>query len=66
MIDINLLKTDPEKIKKAVKDKRADVDIDDVLKKLEHRSDLLTKVEKLRKERNDVADEVKKAGKPSP
>jgi seryl-tRNA synthetase len=56
MIDIQLLRSDPEKLKKAVADKQMDPTlVDKTLKLDEERKILLQEVEDLRAERNKVA-----------
>jgi seryl-tRNA synthetase len=64
MIDIKILREQPEKVKQAAKNKLAKVDIDRVLELDKQRRELLGKVEEKRRERNELADSLKK-GKPS-
>lgn len=59
MIDIKLLKENPELFKEASKNKNVEVDIDLALKLLEEKSDLLVKIEAIRKRRNETAEKVK-------
>lgn len=55
MIDINLLRENPEKIKKAVQSKNGDVEIvERVLKVDKARRDLIGKIEELRAEKNKL------------
>lgn len=65
MIDLNLLKTDPEKVKKACQDKNVGIDILAIIKKLDEKNELQIKIESLRQQRNLIAEEVKKSGKPT-
>jgi len=63
MIDINLIKNNPEKIQKAAKAKGIDVDIKRILEIDEKHKNLLISVQKLREERNNLTDSIK--GKPT-
>lgn len=66
MLDINYIKENKEKVKKAIIDKRLDgtIDIDKLLKVYEEYLSLLKKVEIERSNRNKISEEVAKA-KPS-
>lgn len=58
MIDINLLRENPEKVKKGISEKGYDVAIvDKVLKLDEHKRKLILEIETLRAERNKAAEE---------
>lgn len=57
MLDINFIKQNPEVVKKAVQDKRLEVDIDELLKIDEQRHSLLAQVEDLRHQKNLAAKE---------
>lgn len=67
MIDIRFLRDHPDVVKAAARNKNADVsdeDIDKLLDYDESRRDVLTKVETVRRDRNELADSLKKT-KPS-
>ncbi|MFH0937382.1 MAG: serine--tRNA ligase [Candidatus Daviesbacteria bacterium] len=55
MIDINFIRENSEKIKKAVTDKGINLNIDELLEVDKKRRDLLQKVEDLRRQRNEVS-----------
>ncbi len=55
MLDIKWITEDPEKIKKAAKDKNVKLDIDSLIKKIEARKELLQKSENLRARQNEVS-----------
>lgn len=56
MIDINLIRTNPEKVKAGISQKKYETSIiDAVIKADQDRLDLLQKVETLRKERNEIS-----------
>ncbi|MDP3998379.1 MAG: serine--tRNA ligase [bacterium] len=57
MLDIKFICENPEIVKKAVKDKGLDVDIDKVLELDEKRRKLIVEVEELRRQRNEAARE---------
>lgn len=57
MLDINFIRQNPEVVKKAVQDKRLEVDIDKLLKIDEQRRSLLAQVEDLRRQKNLAAKE---------
>jgi seryl-tRNA synthetase len=60
MIDIDRLRENPERIKKATKDKGYNSDVvDEVLRLDKERKELIPKVEKLRAERNEITKKVK-------
>ena len=61
MMDINYVRENAEKVKKAARDKGFDVDIDRLLELDAQRRDLLQKTEAIRARRNEVADEIPKA-----
>jgi seryl-tRNA synthetase len=67
MIDIHFLREHPDTVKTAARNKNAEVtdkDIDHLLELDSKRRELLAKVEDVRRERNELADSLKK-GKPS-
>lgn len=55
MLDINFIRANAEKVKKAVYEKYMEVDIDELLKIDDKRRELLAQVEQLRHRRNEVA-----------
>ena len=57
MLDINYIKENLEKVKKSVEDRKANVDLDKLLKIDNERRDLITKVDELRAKRNSAAKE---------
>ena len=59
MIDLKLLKERREQIKENIKNRRMKVDVDEVIKLGDERLDFLSKVEKLRNRRNEVAANMK-------
>lgn len=63
MIDIKLIREDPEKIQKAAKDKNVDVNIEHILEIDKKYKELLIAVQKLREERNVLTQSMK--GKPT-
>jgi seryl-tRNA synthetase len=65
MIDIQFIRDNPQLVKQKSAQKGYDVDIDEFLRLDSERLDLLQQVEQLRQRRNDNADAIKKAGKPS-
>lgn len=68
MIDIRILRDTPELVKAAVKDKRADIDADQVDQLLDldrQRRDLLGQVEEARRQRNHFAESLKET-RPTP
>jgi len=61
MLDINLIRDNPELVRTSLKNRQMDVSpIDDILKLDEQRRTLLTEVEKLKAERNIVSKEISK------
>lgn len=56
MLNIDLIRKNPELVKKAVSEKNADVDVDNLLATDVKRRDLVSRVETLRQERNQAAD----------
>lgn len=63
MLDINLIRNNPEKIQKAAKDKNIDVNIEHILEIDKKYKELLIAVQKLREERNVLTQSMK--GKPT-
>jgi seryl-tRNA synthetase len=59
MLDIKFIKKNKEEIKKAVKNKQIDVDIDLLLELSQKRKNLLAEIEELRAERNKNVEKVK-------
>ena len=57
MLDINYIRENLEKLKKSVKDRKAKVDLDQLLKLDDERRALITKVDELRAKRNKAASE---------
>lgn len=64
MIDVAVVRDNPEVVKEKAKQKGVDVDVDGFLKLDSERKELLGQVEELRKRRNEIADSIK-GGKPS-
>lgn len=64
MLDIKFIRENAKQVKKAAKDKQVDVDIDELLKLDKQRREVQTKVDNLRKKRNQLA-KAGKSGKPS-
>ena len=61
MLDINLIREQPELVRKALRDRQLDpAPVDQVLELDEHRRSLLTEVEALKAERNTVSKEIGK------
>ena len=61
MLDINLIRENPELVRTSLKNRQMDVSpVDDILKLDEKRRALLTEVEKLKAERNAVSKEISK------
>lgn len=52
MLDINFIKENLDKVKKSIEARKADVDLDQLLKLDDQRRDLITKVDELRAKRN--------------
>jgi len=63
MIDIELIRTHPDIVKKAVSDKNEKVNIDNVIQLDEQRRKLITSIEGLRNKRNQTSDEIAKLKK---
>jgi seryl-tRNA synthetase len=57
MLDIKFIRENPEIVKEACKNKKAKVDIDELLKLDEARRSLINKIEDLNKEKNEAAKE---------
>ena len=55
MLDINYIKENLEKVKKDIASRKADVDLDQLLKLDGERRELITKVDELRAKRNQAA-----------
>lgn len=55
MLDINYIRENINKVKKAIEGRKADVDLDKLLKLDEERRDLISKVDELRARRNEAA-----------
>lgn len=67
MLDIKLIRDNPEKIKREIAKKKTDVDIDNLIKLDETRRSSIAESETLRARRNDVSKQIgdfKKANKP--
>lgn len=56
MLDINFIRENKEIVKKAIKEKGIELDLDELLLLDEKRRELLTKVEDLRRQRNETAE----------
>ena len=65
MLDVNFIRENLKAVKHSSAEKGYNVDIDAVLKLDDERKKLLTEIEGLRKERNDIAAKMKN-GRPSP
>jgi seryl-tRNA synthetase len=63
MLDIAFIRQNPDIVKAAVKNKRLDVSIDDLLAADQARREALTKLEQQRARKNQVAAEIPKASK---
>ncbi len=55
MLDINFIRENIDKVKKAATDKKVEVDLDELLKIDEKRRELIGKVDSLRQQRNEAA-----------
>ena len=65
MLDINFIREHKSDVEHAIREKRYNVSLDELLKTDDERRELLKKVEALRKEKNEIADKMKKnKGKP--
>ena len=60
MLDIKLIRENPEIVKKAIQDKGVKLDLDDFLKLDAERRKLLTEAEDLKREKNEVSDKIGK------
>jgi seryl-tRNA synthetase len=61
MLDMKYIRENADKVKENVRNRRAKVDVDELLRLDEERLQVLKKVEELRKERNEVAEKMKSA-----
>ena len=66
MLDINYIRSNPDRVKEFSKQKGYQVDVDNVLRLDERRRSLGRAIDKLREERNSVASSMKQSAKPSP
>lgn len=66
MLDINYIRTNPDRVKEFSRQKGYTVDIDTILRLDERRRSLTSAIDKLREERNDLARSMKSSKKPSP
>jgi seryl-tRNA synthetase len=64
MLDIKLIRENPEAVKNAAKNKGVDIDIDHLLEIDKKKQELQQKVQRLQEERNALTKEI--AGKPTP
>lgn len=65
MIDIQILRDNPEMVAQKAAEKKMPIDTDSILKMDQEYRELLSEVEKLRQQRNELADKMK-GGKPQP
>jgi len=65
MIDLKVLRSEPERVAQAIRDKGAEVDLERLLKLDREHSEMQQKVEDLRAERNRISAAMK-GGKPEP
>ncbi len=65
MLDLKFIRANPQLIKEAAKNKKIDLDVDELLSLDEKRRELETKIDQLRAKRNELA-QAQKAGKPTP
>ncbi|MBR2600545.1 serine--tRNA ligase [Candidatus Saccharibacteria bacterium] len=65
MLDVNFIREHLAEVKKSTKEKGYKTDVDAILKIDDERKSLLQEVEKMRKDRNDIAAQMK-GGKPAP
>ncbi len=63
MLDIKFIRSNPDKVKKALKDRGMDFDLDNLLSIDEKRRKILQEVEELRNKRNTVSQEIGKRKK---
>lgn len=61
MLDIKFIRENAEEIKKAIQNKRVDLDLDELLKIDEKRVSLMQEIENLSAEKNKLNDEIKSA-----
>ncbi len=66
MLDIKLIRENPDSVRQALDRRRSDFSIDDVLKLDEQRRSLLVDVEGLKARRNDVSKEIGRTGEKPP
>ncbi|MDD4901840.1 MAG: serine--tRNA ligase [Patescibacteria group bacterium] len=66
MLDIKFIRENKEKVAEAIKNKRAEVNLDDLLALDDKRRELLGQIDVNRAKRNELAEAGKKDGKPSP
>ena len=64
MLDINFIRENIDVVRAAIKNKRSDVDLDNLLEIDNKRRDLITKVEEIRQQRNEINKSLSSA--PSP
>jgi len=64
MIDVQVVRNNPDLVKEKAKQKGVEVDVDEFLRLDKERKELLLTVEDLRKRRNEIADSMK-GGKPA-
>jgi seryl-tRNA synthetase len=64
MLDLNLIREEPEKVKSAMRDLNAEAPIDQILALDTRRREILTEVEALRAERNAVSKEISRTKDP--
>jgi seryl-tRNA synthetase len=65
MLEINFIRENPDVVKQAAKNKKVDVDIDQLLILDDQRRELTTKIDQIREQRNILAAKLK-GGKPDP
>lgn len=58
MLDINLIRKNPELIRQEIKKRQMRLDVDELLKLDKKRRDLLVKIEKLRAKQNKLSDQI--------
>ncbi len=66
MLDIKILRTEPERVKAALKSRNSDIDVDAIIKLDEERRSVLFKVEQLKSKQNEESKKIpqlKKEGK---
>jgi seryl-tRNA synthetase len=65
MLDPKIIREDPERIRKMLKNRAVDFDFDGLIQFEKHRRELIIKTDEFRKKRNDISLEIgkkKKAG----